>query len=133
MKREAILGVLTAINLALLLAIGVGQVLPATAQGTAQGTPDKLRGTGLEIVDSAGRVRASIGIQPAVEGTTETVLFRLIHPNGQPSVKIGASLTGAGLSFVGGDDASYIILEAEGPETQLRLVEQDGREQVLAP
>ncbi|OEO31735.1 hypothetical protein VW23_014890 [Devosia insulae DS-56] len=129
MKREAILGVLTGINLVLLLGIGVTQVLPAIAQGT----PGPLRGNGLEIIDGAGRVRASIGIQPAAEGASETVLFRLIHPNGQPSVKIGASLTGAGLSFVGGDDASYIILEAEGPETQLRLVEQEGREQVLAP
>lgn len=129
MKREAILGVLTGIDLVLLLGIGVTQVLPAIAQAT----PGPLRGNGLEIVDSGGRVRASIGIQPAAEGGSETVLFRLIDPNGQPSVKIGASLTGAGLSFVGGDDASYIILEAEGPETQLRLVEQDGREQVLAP
>lgn len=117
-------------QLALLVGIGLTQVvLPATAKAT----PDVLRGSGLEIVDAEGRLRASIGIQPAVAGATETVLFRLIHPNGQPSVKIGASITGAGLSFVGGDDESYIILEADGAESQLKMVEQDGREQVIAP
>jgi hypothetical protein len=130
MKREMFLGVLTSVNLALLAGIGLTQVvLPATATTT----PGILRGSGLEIVDAEGRLRATIGIQPEVEGTTETVLFRLIDPNGQPSVKIAASITGAGLSFVGGDDESYVILEAEGTESQLKLVEQGVREQIIAP
>ena len=47
-------------------------------------------------------------------------------------MKIGASTTGASLSFVGGDDASYLLLTADGPEAQLKLVEQGG-EQVVAP
>jgi hypothetical protein len=130
MKRETVLGLLTAANFALLAGIGLMQMLPGGAM--AQSTPGVLRGSGLEIVDAAGRLRASISIQPEVEGTTETVLFRLIHPNGQPSVKIGASMTGAGLSFVGGDDASHIILEADGTETRLKMVEQ-GRERLVEP
>ncbi|WP_284282922.1 hypothetical protein [Mesorhizobium amorphae] len=102
------------------------QVLPATAQG-GMGI---LRGSAFELVDPRGRVRA---IQPEVEGASETVLFRLIHPNGQPSVKISASMTGAGLSFVGGDDESYIILEADGPESRLKMVEPGGREHLVSP
>lgn len=78
-------------------------------------------------------MRASLSIQPEVEGASETVLFRLIHPNGQPSVKISASMTGAGLSFVGGDDESYIIREADGPESRLKMVEQGGREHLVSP
>src|SRR5688572_9614001 len=124
MSREAVLGALTALNLALLLGIGLTQVLPATA-GVGTGI---LRGSAFELVDLQGRVRASLAIQPEVEGSSETVLFRLIEPNGQPSVKISASMTGAGLSFVGGDDESYIILEADGPKAQLRMVEPNGRE-----
>jgi hypothetical protein len=128
MKREMILGVLTLANLGLLVGIGLTQALPAAAQGVS-GT---LRGTAFELVDSQGRIRASIGIQPAANGVSETVLFRLINASGQPSVKIGASESGAGLSFVGGDDESFVILEAEGPEAQLKLAEGD-REQLVAP
>ncbi|HTV71034.1 MAG TPA: hypothetical protein VMF90_21095 [Rhizobiaceae bacterium] len=128
MKRETGLTLLTAANFVLLAGIVFNQVMPATAQST----PAVLRGSGLEIVDQQDRLRASITIQPEVEGTTETVLFRLIHPNGQPSVKIGASMTGAGLSFVGGDDLSHIILEADGAETSLKMVERGG-ERVIEP
>jgi hypothetical protein len=129
MRRYEVLGALTALNLVLLLGIGLTQVLPATA-GVGAGV---LRGSAFELVDLQGRVRASLAIQPEAEGTSETVLLRLIEPNGQPSVKISASTTGAGLSFVGGDDESYVILEADGPEARLEMVEPDGRERVLSP
>ncbi|CAN7257896.1 hypothetical protein [Mesorhizobium sp. LjNodule214] len=76
MRREVFLGVLTAANLVLLLGIGLTQILPATAQG-GMGI---LRGSAFELVDPRGRVRASLSIQPEVEGASETVLFRLIHP-----------------------------------------------------
>jgi hypothetical protein len=123
------LGALTALNLMLLLAIGLIATRPATAQGGVE----VVRGSAFELVDAAGRVRASLSIQPAAEGASETVLLRLIQANGQPAVKISASATGAGLSFVGGDDTSYVILEADGPETELRMVEAGGREQLLSP
>jgi hypothetical protein len=128
MKREAGLTLLTAVNFILLAGIALNHLQPATAQDNQA----ILRGSGLEIIDQQGRLRASITIQPKVEGTTETVLFRLIHPNGQPSVKIGASMTGAGLSFVGGDDASHVILEADGAETRLKMVERGG-ERAIEP
>lgn len=129
MTRDTVLGLLTGANMLILAAIATSQVLPATAQGS----PQMLRGSGLEIVDGEGRLRATLSIQPAVEGATETVLFRLINADGQPSAKISASMTGAGLSFVGGDDLSHIILEADGAESRLKLVEQGGKERLIEP
>lgn len=131
MKIQPML-VLSAANFVLLIGL-LMQALPVTAQAPA----GILRGSGLEIVDGMGRLRATISIQPESstndETYSETVLFRLINADGQPSVKISASQTGAGLSFVGGDDASYLILEAEGSRTQLKLVELDKPERVVAP
>ena len=123
---------LTAINLVLLLILGSG-LWPVSAGTTAP----VLRGSALEIVDAAGKVRASIGILPAGTGAggepyAETVLLRLIDGAGQPSVKVSTTGEASGLSFVGGDDASYVILEADGPETALRMVEPGG-EAVIAP
>jgi hypothetical protein len=92
-----------------------------------------LRGSGLEIVDAEGRVRASISILPASGPSAETVLLRLIDSNGQPSVKIGTSLTSAGLSLVGGDDESYIVLKAEGSAPVLKLARRDGPERTVEP
>jgi hypothetical protein len=133
MKIQQVLIALTVINLGLLLFVLSRVIPPVTAA-----TPPVLRGSALQIVDDQGRVRASIGIQPpstAANGEefTETVLLRLIDPAGQPSVKIAASVTGAGLSFVGGDDKSYIILQAEGAESTLKMVEPEGRERVIGP
>lgn len=56
-----------------------------------------LRGRGLEIVDDAGRVRASITVLPT--GTSDT----------------------------------YVILEATGRSSSLKLRDEDGREQDLKP
>lgn len=129
MRRETILSALTAINLILLSGIVLTQILPARAQDQ----PGILRGSGLQIVDGQGRVRSSISVLPAKEGQAETVLFRLITQDGQPSVKIAASTASAGLSFVGGDDESYVILDADGPKTRLKMVEPQGREKLIAP
>ena len=129
MRRETVLGALTAINLALLAAMAFMQILPARAQDH----PGILRGSGLQIVDSQGRVRSSISVLPAADGQAETVLLRLITQDGQPSVKIAASTKSAGLSFVGGDDESYVILDADGPETRLKMAEPQGREKLISP
>jgi hypothetical protein len=126
MLRETVLGALTAVNLVVLV-VGLTRILPAMAQTGV------LRGSGFELVDSEGRLRASISIQPEVAGASETVLFRLIQPDGQPAVKISASMTGAGLSFVGGDDESFILLDADGPEGKLRIVEQNKGETLISP
>lgn len=44
----------------------------------------------------------------------ETVLFRLIRPDGRPSVKISTAEQGSGLTLGGGIDPTYIVLDAEG-------------------
>lgn len=129
MKREVVLGVLTLANFVLLAGIAATGLLPSA---TAQDVPRLLRGSGLEIVDPQGRLRASISIQPAADESGETVLLRLINGAGQPSAKISATEQGAGLSFVGGDDLGHAILQAEGRDSSLKLVE-GGRERLVEP
>ena len=135
MKTQRFLVTLTLVNLAVLVATLV-QSRPAAAQGV----PAMLRGRGLEIVDEAGRVRASISVMPASTATNgtaypETVLLRLITERGRPSAKISATEEAAGLSFAGptGTSETYVILEAKGKASSLKLRNEDGREQVVKP
>lgn len=136
MKAPRILFVLTAANLALLLLTVAQQLRPAFAESDAP----VLRGRALEIVDARGRVRASINVLPPAksqngEDQAETVLLRLITERGRPSVKIASSEPASGLSFAGptGTKDTYLILEAKGTSSSLKLRNENGREQVLAP
>lgn len=134
MKIERLPIVLTVVNLALLVFL-LGRAAVPVAAGDE---PPMLRGSGLQIVDSQGRIRASLGVLPPSTATDgkpsgETVLFRLINADGQPSVKIATGPAVAGLSFVGGDDQSYIILQADRADAALKMVEPDGREQTITP
>jgi hypothetical protein len=119
---------LTAIN-CMGLVLLAANLWPANAGGE----PQVLRGTGLEIVDAQGRARATIGILPAGNGGTETVLLRLINAAGQPSVKIGTTQSGAGLSIVGGDDLSYAILQADGMQSTLKLKQYGSAQVEIGP
>ena len=136
MNARTGLYILVALNLAMLSLSLAQQVHPAFAQGQ----PPVLRGRALEIVDQQGRVRASISVLPpststSGEAQSETVLLRLITERGRPTVKIGSSEPTSGLSFAGptGTRDSYLILEARGTTSSLKLRNEDGREQVLAP
>ncbi len=136
MKNQRALIVLTIVNLALLLFTLIQQTRPAFAGG---GAP-VLRGSGLEIVDGQGRVRASIKVLPEGksqdgEAYQETVLLRLITERGRPSVKIGASEDTSGLTFVGPTDTkdTYVILQSKGAVSSLKLRSEDGHEQILKP
>src|SRR5688500_10389999 len=106
MKTHPVLMGLTVLNL-ILLAILLFSRTPLALAYTGESV---LRGSALEIVDSRGRVRASIKVQPAEtfkptgRKYAETVMLRLIDPNGRPEVKIGASVDGGGLSLVGDAD-----------------------------
>ena len=135
MKLQRLLVVLTLVNLAL-LATTLAGVRPAAAEGALP----VLRGRALEIVDEQGRVRASIGVLPAKtqpngEPYAETVLLRLITEKGRPSIKIAASEEAAGMSLVGptGTRDTYLILEAKGPASSLRLRNEDGQERLVRP
>lgn len=70
-------------------------------------------GHSLEIVNSLGKVRASITLQPPVEVDgkkyPQTVLLRLISSNGKPLVKLGVAEDGSGLSLIDGSGEGVLI------------------------
>jgi hypothetical protein len=77
---------LTGLNVALLTILLVQQLQPAFAQGE----PPVLRGRALEIVDSPGRVRASISVLPpdksAAGADQATSSLKLRNENGRERV-----------------------------------------------
>jgi hypothetical protein len=136
MKTQRLLLALTVVNLGLLILLLLSHIGPALADSAAP----VLRGRALEIVDERGRVRASLSVLPPStqangETSSETVLLRLITERGRPSVKIGASEQAAGVSFAGpsGTKDTYVILQAKGTASSLRLRKEDGREQIIQP
>ncbi|HVQ46866.1 MAG TPA: hypothetical protein VMS62_08565 [Gemmatimonadales bacterium] len=135
MRSQRLLFALTALNLVLLLFILVSSTVPALASTSVSPV---LRGRALEIVDDRGRVRASIKLHPAhtFEPTgkryPETVMLRLIDPNGRPEIKIGASVEGGGLSLVGISDSTQVLLLADS-STSVRLKNRTGQERVIRP
>jgi hypothetical protein len=145
MKTQRILIGLTVINLALLMfqLTAMRRVEAVTpASGEAASPAPVLRGSSLEIVDDQGRVRASIKIHPGdpnykwpdgKTGYPETVMFRLIDPNGRPEVKLGASVEGAGLGLIGETDTTHALLEAQGPDALLKLTNKAGKQQLIKP
>lgn len=137
MKNQRLLITLTIVNLVLLFATLAQHAVPALAQGA---TTPVLRGRALELVDEQSRVRASLNVLPA--GTSangvaypETVLLRLITERGRPSVKISASEEASGLSFAGPTNTkdTYVILEAKGTASSLKLRSENGNEQTVKP
>jgi hypothetical protein len=121
-----------------LLAFSLAQPSPVVAQAIAP----VLRGRALEIVDDQGRIRASITLIPAnpsvkmPDGTTglpETVLLRLITSKGRPNVKIDASELGSGLMLAGESDPTYALLSSKGQTTSMKLIDKDGKQQIVKP
>lgn len=142
MKCQRLMSVLTLVNFGIVIFL----LLHHSASVEASSPATVLRGGGLEIVDAQGKVRASIQIQPegparradgsvAKDGKIypETVLFRLIRPDGRPSVKITTSEQGSGLTLGGGVDPTYIVFSAEGGDPSLSLTNKDGRVQIIKP
>jgi hypothetical protein len=137
MKLQRTLIALTIVNGALLTFS-----LARPGDKDAQGVAPVLRGRALEIVDEQGKVRASITVFPAdptvkmPDGTTgypETVLLRLISPEGRPNVKIEANERGGGVGLGGRTDPTYAMLSARGENAALKLTNQDKRTQELKP
>lgn len=98
---------LTVVNLLLLVA-----TLAQSLALSAQGAPGVLRGSGLEIVDAQGRVRASLGILQESAAAPETVILRLIDRNGKPTVKLttqealAGNPKGSAIGLLGASDAT---------------------------
>ena len=142
MKNQRFMSVLTLVNFGVVIFLFLHHISAVEASSPAT----ILRGSGLEIVDAQGKVRASIQIQPegparmadgavARDGKVypETVLFRLIRPDGRPSVKIATSEQGSALTLGGGIDPTYIVLSADGGNPSLSLTNKDGRLQIIKP
>jgi hypothetical protein len=142
MKNQRMLTVLTLFNAGVLIFLVLNQIRPVEASSPTS----VLRGSGLEIVDAQGKVRASIQIVPpgparGGDGSVvkdgkvypEAVLFRLIRPDGRPSVKIETTEQGSGLDLGGGIDPTYIVLTASGGDASLTLTNKDGRRQLIKP
>lgn len=119
------LAALTLANLILLLFLAT-QVRPVEAAAQA----GVLRGSALEIVDDKGRVRASIKVHPAdpnfrmpdgTRGYADTVVLRLIDPEGRPGVKMDAGGRAAGLLVMGDTDTTFVRLIAKGKESTLEV------------
>lgn len=144
MKIQLLPTVLTIVNLVLLTVL-LWRIGPAPVQSApAQSAPGSsvasvIRGHALEIVDEQGRVRASIKVHPAHtfkptgKKYPDTVVLRLIDPNGRPEVKIGASEQGGGLSLVGASDTTQVLLEADGMNSSVKLTDNDGKQQIIKP
>jgi hypothetical protein len=132
MTTRRLLLALTLVNLGLMVFL-----LTRVAPPEAHGAESVLRARALEIVDDQGRARASIKIQPG--GTAngkaypETVILRLIDPNGRPSVKLAGSEQGAGLGLVGEDDSTHVVLKAEEGSASLKLASKAGQVRVIQP
>ena len=136
MNRTTGLVALTLANLVMVLFSFASKGEPAFGDSG----PGVLRGRALEIVDDHGRVRASLSVLPAGrsgkgEAYSETVLLRLITEKGRPSVKIAASEPASGLSFTGPSNTknTYVILEAAGNASSLKLRNENGHEALVAP
>jgi len=136
MKNQRLLVALTVLNLGL-LAYQVVRPRYVFAQDNAP----VLRGRALEIVDERGKVRAELRVFPPNpkhklpngDPYPETVLLRLIAPNGRPSVKLATDVRGGGLYLGGAEDPTMARLGAQGAEARLELVNKDRQEKVIRP
>jgi hypothetical protein len=135
MKMTRIAIALTLINLVLAIFL-IAQLRPVSAQ-QKQNTSGVLRGRSLELIDSSGKVRAMIQIQPAsiVNGKSyaQNVILRLIDTKGKPLIKLGAGEDGAGGLYIddGSDHGIQLITNKSG--NFIRITNADGKEQVIKP
>src|SRR6202162_4866125 len=137
MKTQRLLIVLTAVDLGLLC---YKVIQPRLAVASTVDVSGVLRGRALEIVDGRGRIRASIAVLPEDPKVIwkgkpypETVLLRLISPDGRPNVKLGASQMGGGLVIGAEPNPTYVQILAEGGESTLKLVNKGGVERLIKP
>jgi hypothetical protein len=144
MTKTLSLAALTFVNLGMLIFVLLHH---AAAPVRASESAPVVRAQALEIVDSQGRVRASISVIPGgpahrADGSLtehglkvfpEAVVLRLIRPDGRPSVKIATTEQGSGIDLSGGVDLTYMVLSSEAGETSLTLTNKDGRRHVIKP
>lgn len=132
MKTQRFALALTVLNLALLILL-----LVKNLSAQAQNVEPLLRGRGLEIVDSEGRVRASITVQPPVTMDSrtypETVLLRLTDPKSGPVVKITATEEGAAIGLSDEVEGGVEISATKHRGNFIKVTTREGREQIIRP
>src|SRR5574341_1503110 len=126
MKIQRFAIALTLINLALLILL-LARNLSAEAQNAAP----VLRGRALEIVDSEGRARASITVEPPVtmdsRSYPETVLIRLSDPKSGPVVKITATEEGSTIVLSEDADGCVQVSSTKRKVNFVKVVSREGR------
>jgi hypothetical protein len=124
---------LTVVNFTLLMVL-----LAQTRPLDAQSVPSVLRGRALELVDERGSIRAEIKVLPAQPklkmpdgsiGYPEAVQLRLIDSKGGPNVKLVTTEDGSGLVL--GGDGAYVQILSRGTKPFLKILNKDGRRQVV--
>ena len=137
MKIQRFALALTLLNLALLVFLVVQH-----REASAQNVVPVLRGRELQIVDDQGRVRADLKVYPASpnarmpDGTTgypEAVMLRLYSSEGRPNIKLAATEDGSAQVLGGESNPTYVQILSRGANPFLKLVNKDGREQVVKP
>jgi hypothetical protein len=137
MKIQRFALALTLLNLALLVFMVVQH-----REASAQNVAPVLRGRELQIVDDQGRVRADLKVYPASpkakmpDGTTgypEAVMLRLYSSEGRPNIKLAATEDGSAQVLGGESNPTYVQILSRGANPFLKLVNKDGREQVIKP
>jgi len=128
-----------AVGLTLVNAVVLVVLLSQMETLAAQSAPGVLRGSGLEIVDRHGKVRASITIYPETPAAAsrpaypEVVVLRLIDRNGKPMMKLDTREAGAGvpkgaaLLLLGGSDDVQARMDAANATARVELKNGDGR------
>lgn len=126
---------LTVVNL-VILGVVLTLLKPTIAQPKSNpGALPVLRGSGLEIIDAQGRIRASITVEPpvVVDGKhyPETVLLRLRDPRLGPLVKITADANGSAIGLSDEAEGGVQIL-ARDTGMVFRMTNR-GKEKVIRP
>jgi hypothetical protein len=134
--RERFLMLLTVVNLGVL-------AFTMADRRVVEASPDVqevVRTRSLEIVDTQGRVRASLGVMPAEkrqdgQSTRDTTLLRLMTDRGRPAIKVSASEDGAGFMAAGatGTQHTYISFGSTGTTASIRMKNESGSEETIAP
>lgn len=118
---------LTFLNL-VLLAVTLSRTVLSAPQAAPAG-PTMLRGEGLEIVDSGGKVRASI----RVEQPDGQLVFRLADQEETVRVKLGADRKGSGLVLLNDTTEPGVHMLAKDDGTIVTLANKGGQQREIKP
>ena len=110
-RSQGFLAALTVLNIGC-AAISLNQV-PSVNAAPASEVTAVVRTRHLEVVDGAGRARFSITVYPATTPEKESVVLRLINPDGMPGVKLATGDGSAGMALIA-RQGDYSQLFAEG-------------------